>query len=255
MRNHQSAASILLAIARTEPAELVFCRYASKRQRHPGAPPWLVRCAGDRQPGRDVTAPAWITWVFTALVLLLALFSAARLVVPRLRRQHAAADVDIVHVLMGIAMAGMLMPRLSVLPGGLWLAVFAAGMAWFTWHALGARRKDQAGAARGHPASHAVECVAMVYMLLAAGPLGSARQEAMPGMGTSASPGATLSNPVPALLLCVLMFGSALWTIDKLTTSARRITPRGQSATAPRLVSYSKIGMSLAMGYMLLAML
>jgi hypothetical protein len=210
-----------------------------------------------------MSGPAWVPGVFTALVILLALGCLTRLVVSRLRRRQVAADVEIVHAMMGIAMAGMLMPRLSVLPGGLWLAVFAAGAGWFTWQAVAPRRRGQPNAGHGHPAPHAMECLAMVYMQLAAGSLGSARQHAMamPGMtaGAGASLGAVASNPVLALLallLCVVMLGSALWTIDKLTAaSARRIGSRDQSATAPRLVSYSKIGMSLAMGYALLTML
>jgi Domain of unknown function (DUF5134) len=209
-----------------------------------------------------MTAPAWITWVFTALVILLALVSAARLLAARLRRQHAAADVDIVHALMGIAMAGMLMPRLSVLPGDLWIAMFAAGTAWFTWQAIGRGRRGQGSASNGHPVPHAAECLAMVYMQMAAGSLGPAREHgtSMPGMtagaGMSAGLNAIAGNPVLALLLCVCMLGSALWTIDKLTAaSARRMTRPDQSAAAPRLASYSKIGMSLAMGYMLLTML
>jgi hypothetical protein len=99
----------------------------------------------------------------------------------------------------------------------------------------------------------------MVYMLLAAGPLGSGRQHGMtmPGMTASAAGLSPItSNPVLALLLCVFMLGSALWTVDKLTSaSANRSAPHDQGATAPRLASYSKIGMSLAMGYALLTMI
>jgi hypothetical protein len=220
-----------------------------------------------------MSAPEWVTWVFTALVVLLAVGSAARLLVARLRRQHAAADVDTVHALMGIAMAGMLMPRLSVLPGAVWLAVFAAGTSWFTWRAIRPRQRGQAGAGQGqadagqgqagaghgHPAPHAVECLAMVYMLLAVGPLGSARQHGttMPGMTMGAAGLSPITgNPVLALLLCVFMLGSALWTVDKLTAaSGKRSTCDDLSAAAPRLASYSRIGMSLAMGYALLTML
>jgi hypothetical protein len=209
-----------------------------------------------------MTAPPWVTWAFTALVILLAVGGSARLLVPRLRRQHVAADIDMVHALMGIAMAGMLMPRLSVLPGDVWLAVFAAGAAWFTWQAfrLGQRGQAEAGQARaghGHPAPHAVECLAMVYMVMATGPRHETPMLGMTaGSGMSAGLSTIAGNPVLALLLCVFMLGSALWTIDKLTaSSAKRIAPPDQSGTGPRLASYSKIGMSLAMGYMLLTML
>jgi hypothetical protein len=78
----------------------------------------------------------------------------------------------------------------------------------------------------------------------------------MPGMAASTAAGLAGTSPLLALLLCVFMLGSALWTIDKLTAaSARRVTARDQSASPSRLASYSKIGMSLAMGYALLTML
>jgi hypothetical protein len=43
-----------------------------------------------------------------------------RLAGARLRRRPTVPDLDISHVVMGVAMAGLLVPRLGVLPDGTW---------------------------------------------------------------------------------------------------------------------------------------
>jgi hypothetical protein len=66
-------------------------------------------------------------------MLLTALYCAARLVLARTRRRPAERDVDLVHVLMGVAMAGMLAPGALLLAGlarvRAWRAA-AAGAGW-----------------------------------------------------------------------------------------------------------------------------
>ena len=73
---------------------------------------------------------------------------------------------------------------------------------------------------------------------------------AMPGMsGTSAA-----GNPALALVLALFMVGYILWTTDHLAALSRVSGPSGGQALAPRLAACYKIVMSVAMGYMLLAM-
>ena len=192
------------------------------------------------------------------------------------------------HVLMGIAMAGMLEPRLSPLPGVAWQAMFAAAAAWFGWQAIRARRRRPSGWRCAHPAPHAVECAAMLYMLLPARSAGHAPAMAMPGMSGPAAAG---SNPAIALVLALFMLGYVLWTTDRiaalsrgstaaaelpgtgpslaanatkpaaasqLTLSAGASEPRRSVAgapLAPRFAACYKIAMSIAMGYMLITML
>jgi hypothetical protein len=190
----------------------------------------------------------------------------------RLRGRQTDADIDGLHVLMGVAMAGMLEPRLGLLPYTAWLAVFAAGAAWFTWRAIRprARLRDR-GHSHSHPAPHVVECATMIYMLLPGGPAGHARAMAMPGMSASG-----VANPAIALILALFMLGYMLWTADQLTARTPSRAPalsahtaatpdrRGPAAAlahpaatvlSPRLAALSRIVMSVAMGYMLIGML
>ena len=115
-----------------------------------------------------MSGPAWLTGGFAALMIMVAIYCAGRLAVSRVRGRDTELDTDGLHVLMGVAMAGMLEPGFSPVPGTIWRAVFAAAAAWFGWQAI--RAGTAAGGSRcAHPAPHAVECAVMVYMLLPAG--------------------------------------------------------------------------------------
>jgi hypothetical protein len=232
-----------------------------------------------------VTSPGWLDGVFAALMMLVAACCAGRLAISRLRGRATELDADGLHVLMGVAMAGMFEPELNPLPAFVWRAVFAAAAAWFAWRAV--RGRGPALASRcAHPVPHAVECGAMVYMLL---PPGRAPGVAMPGMS---GPGAaTAGNPLFALILALYMLGYIVWTTDRLASlsRARATTRRGtdqgrqpaaaaassnamprrpvpaaadakegsadRPSLAPRLAAGYKITMSIAMGYMLVMML
>jgi hypothetical protein len=233
-----------------------------------------------------VTGRAWLAGGLAALMLLVAASCTARLVIWRLRGRPTEPDADVLHVLMGVAMAGMLEPQLSPVPGTIWQAVFATAAAWFGWHAIGARGRRTPGSWRcAHPAPHAVECAAMVYMLQPARQAGHAPAMTMPGMsGTPA-----LANPALALVLALFMLGYILWATDQLTALSRASgRARGQrhagarepvavteppatsspltspaaaragtarAALAPRFAACYKITMSIAMGYMLITSL
>ena len=238
-----------------------------------------------------MSGPAWLTGGFAVLMIMVAIYCAARLAVSRVRGRPTELDTDGLHVLMGVAMAGMLEPRLSPVPGTIWRAVFAAAAAWFAWQAIRAGTGRPGGSRCAHPAPHAVECAAMVYMLLPAGsrPSGRGAGMTMPGM----SGGAAAGNPALTLVLALFMLGYILWTIDRLaalsraraavtahgtaagspppavlTASATARAPGtarpgtimhsgapGRLALAPRLATGYKIAMGIGMGYMLIMML
>jgi Domain of unknown function (DUF5134) len=229
-----------------------------------------------------MNAPAWLAGSFAALMVVIAICCAARLAIPRQRGKSTERDADGLHVLMGVAMAGMLEPRLEPIPVTAWRAVFAAAAAWFAWQAIRAGRAHCA-----HPAAHAVECAAMVYMLLPVGswPSSHAPQMAMPGM----SQGTTIGNPALTLVLALFLLGYVLWAIDRLAhlsrtpapAAARVATvrrapeaaqivavipgaaapvaayphPAARQVLAPRLAASYKIAMAITMGYMLITML
>jgi hypothetical protein len=64
-----------------------------------------------------VAGPSWLAGAFAAVMILVACYCAARLLVSWLWQQETELDADGVHAVMGAAMAGMLVPRLSLLPG------------------------------------------------------------------------------------------------------------------------------------------
>jgi hypothetical protein len=196
-----------------------------------------------------VIGPAWLGVGFAALMLLIAACSAGRLTVGRLRKRETEPDADAVHVVMGVAMAGMLEPGLSLVPPAVWQAVFTAAAAWFAGQAIRPRRQGWTGGRScGHPAPHAVECAAMIYMLL---PAGHGPGTAMPGMGGPGHAG----NPAIALVLALFMLGYVLWITDRLAVMSRARAAVSGAMLAPRLAACYKIAMSVGMGYMLLAML
>lgn len=181
-------------------------------------------------------APPWLRVALAGLVIAIACGSGLRLGASLRRGRQAEPDADGLHVLMGIAMAGMLEPRLSVLPAVAWPVAFAASAAWFGWKSLLASRAPAGAVSRyGVPLPHFIESLAMIYMLLA----GTA---AAPGMIMAGIPPARLSglSEIVALLLALSMAGYAIWAAGSWTTL--------------RLTAGYRIAMSITMGYMLIQM-
>ena len=215
-----------------------------------------------------MSVPAWLAGSFAILMVMTAVVCAARLAISRRPGRNTERDADALHVLMGVAMAGMLEPRLTPVPVTAWRVVFAAAAAWFAWQATRPGRRARP-ARCAHPAAHAVECAAMVYMLLPIGSwsAGHGPAMAMPGMGQ----GTTIGNPALTLLLALFMLGYVLWAIDRLThlsrTAAPAIVPAtaaaaggyppaaGGAVLAPRMAASYKVAMGVTMGFMLITML
>jgi uncharacterized protein DUF5134 len=235
-----------------------------------------------------MTAPSWLAGAFAAIMILTVGYSAGRLAFSRLRGRVSELDVDALHTVMGVAMAGMLVPWLHLVPGSVWAAVFGIGAAWFGWHALRTRGPASPRLSRcRYPVPHLVECAAMIYMLLPGHrPPPSGPGMAMPGMGAGSQQG----FPALAVILALFMLGYIVWTTDRLTSRTAQLTNptagpgntrdhrspvtagagtsandaarspgpadhAGTPALAPRLAACTKIAMSLTMGYMLILML
>jgi len=215
-----------------------------------------------------VDGPVWLTGIFAALMLTVAVYCAGRLAVTRRWGRPTELDTDAGHVLMGAAMAGMLVARLRVLPAATWEAVFAVGAAWFAWQLLKSRRRAPATWRCLHPAPHLLECGAMLYMFLVLPPLtGPAAASGIAGMGASAT-GSRYS--FLALVMGLFMVGYVARTADRLPSgriadrlpdarTANRLPggPVAQSNLparpylAPRCAALCKIAMGLTMTYML----
>jgi Domain of unknown function (DUF5134) len=201
-----------------------------------------------------MAAPVWLTGAFAAVMLTVAVYCAGRLVAARRWRRPTEVDADAGHVLMGLAMAGVLVARLRILPAATWEAVFAAGAAWFAWQLLQARRRTPDSPWRClRPAPHLAECTAMVYMFVALPP--SLVGRAAHGMAAMTASGSRFS--VLPLVLALCMFGYVVRVADRLPLRAPAPAgaPPGSASLAPRCAALCKIAMGLTMGYMLILML
>src|ERR1700722_240241 len=132
--------------------------------------------------------PAWIFDLLAALMLVVAAVSAARLVIARPWRPGSLIiDTDIAHLLMAIAMAGVLAASLSTLPDVAWEVIFGLMIAWFAFRVvLDARANGIRALAGGHCAPHLAHSGAMLYMFLAM-TASSGAMAGMPGMSAGSS--------------------------------------------------------------------
>lgn len=163
--------------------------------------------------------PAWLADIFAGVMITVATYCASRLVVARWWRRPTDVESDGAHIVMGVAMAGMLVAGLRFAPVGLWEAVFAAAAGWFGWRFVRVRRGAPAGRWRcPQPGPHLVECGAMLYMYLAVPAVAVAAKGAAGGMGAMDAGRARFS--VLALVLALFMLGYVARVSDRLTARA-----------------------------------
>jgi hypothetical protein len=238
-----------------------------------------------------VAGPGWLSGILAAAMLLTAVYCATRLIAGRLWRRSTEYDVDAVHVLMGVAMAGMLVPALNPLWFSAWQVVFAVAAGWFATQAIRAHRTrrsrpGQGDPGPGHHIAHVLSCGTMLYMLLAAGSATAAGPQRLAELPAGAM--AATHPPALALILAVVMAGYVVWTTDRLTALASpkaalaaaairapsmiAVDSRSPEATdpprscgpglsaaqpgrlplSPRLAACCQIAMGITMGYMLI---
>jgi uncharacterized protein DUF5134 len=165
-----------------------------------------------------VLTPAWILDAFAAVMLAVAAVSAARVAAAQpWRRGATVGDADIAHLLMAIAMSGMLTASLRTIPVAAWESVFSVMCAWFVVRAAGAVR---ACGLRALPGVHCVSCAlhsaAMLYMFLALAAPAAPSGGGMAGMA-AAQP---LRYPALAFAFALALVGIVVRDLDRL--SARR---------------------------------
>jgi hypothetical protein len=161
--------------------------------------------------------PAWILDLLAAFMLAVAAVSAARLVAARPWRYGSViVDTDIAHLLMAIAMAGVLASSLSTLPNAAWEVIFGVMIAWFALRVvLDARANGVRALAGGHCAPHLAHSGAMLYMFL--GMTSSAGAMAgMAGMSGGSSM-LMLSHPTLAFVFALVLIGYSIWDLDQLS--------------------------------------
>jgi Domain of unknown function (DUF5134) len=165
--------------------------------------------------------PAWILDIFAAIMLVVAAVSAARLAVARPWQQGtrvALADIDASHLLMAIAMAGMLVASLQTLPNGAWSVIFAVMTAWFGYRVIrDAQVSGVRALAGGHCAPHLIHAGAMLYMFMAFTAPATHGSGGMGGMSGGMSGMGTLQLPFLAFVFALLLIGYSIWDLDQLS--------------------------------------
>jgi Domain of unknown function (DUF5134) len=235
--------------------------------------------------------PSWLADILAAVMIATAAYCVTRLAAARRMRRPTEYDVDAAHVLMGVAMAGMLVPRLNPFWDSGWEVIFAAATAWFGWQIIRAYRAPAAGCHRpGHHLPHLLASGAMLYMFLAVSTASTvaATGTAATGAGVVMGGAGAAHFRTLGLVLMLALLGYVVWTTDKFTSLApvaargrartaepalaggggggragpgasmsvaAQAGPAGRSPMSPRLAACCEIAMGLTMGYMLVLLL
>jgi Domain of unknown function (DUF5134) len=196
-----------------------------------------------------------------------ACFHATRLTLAVWWRRPTEADVDIVHTVMGVSMAGMLTGWLSGAWNDAWMVVFATAAVWFGRGLVSKLSGARAGAAVSHHLPHFVVSAVMLYMLWA-----------MRWTSVAGSPMSSMGHVGGGLLLptvvAVLVVGNAAiaaWSALSVSPGSPAVAPvvasgapgrvvgrvsaggareRAASMLAPRGAPACLLVMSVAMAYM-----
>lgn len=218
--------------------------------------------------------PSWLYYLFGLVMLMVAAYSVALLVLSVTGRHQSGRDVDIAHTFMGVSMAGMFVAKWAVGPSGMWELIFGGLMIWFIVRSL--QSIQRFGLHKPHEAIHAVMNFAMLLMYLY--PVGATSgPRAMP---MSMSSGAAKLDPGLGFVLAVILLASGIFT---LAAPVKGVSHHGSHAlayatvgaggteesvrspwngsstveaalTTPWLEDLSHVVMCVAMGFMLILM-
>jgi hypothetical protein len=203
-----------------------------------------------------VTGPIWLADALAAVMGLMAVYCASRILTARRRGRQTEPDVDLVHVAMGGGMAYLLLRTPDSPLSRLGVISFALAGGYFLARAARQSRRESYLLRSGaHHFQHALGSGAMLIMFLPVSHPSLATMAApsmarMPGMAGMGPHGAPVSLTVAAAVLGVLLLGFAMANLDRV----RSVTPLPPSSPllAPRLALCCQAVMSMAMGYMLL---
>jgi hypothetical protein len=237
-----------------------------------------------------VAGPSWLTGPLAVVMIGTAVYCVSRLAAAWRWRRPAEYDVDGAHAFMGVAMAGMLVPRLNPFGAGSWEVIFGVAAAWFGGQAIRQYLRQRAGRHRAghqpqhlHGLHHLLASGAMLYMLgYAAGAAGAPVADP-PMAGMAGTPGTAAGPPSLTLGLALALSAGVIWAVDRLLTSpaaapgagnrtaaaeagdpaarpaavvaAGEPAVRARSPMSPRLAACCEIAMGLTMSYMLITML
>jgi len=221
--------------------------------------------------------PTGLYYLFAIAMLGVATYSAVLLLASARSRRRAGRDVELSHIVMGVAMAGMFISHLAFGPRAAWELIFGALFVWFV--VKGTRSVLAFGPHLPHTAVHALMAVAMLLMYWF--PTASTSSSGALSMGTSGSTAASGAvDPGVAFALAFALFARAIFTLaspakGKAVYGSHEGGPagparRGTCSTAgdgygqpsrllgtvskPALVDATHVVMCVGMGFMLVLM-
>jgi hypothetical protein len=213
-----------------------------------------------------VNAPAWLSNLLSILMLGLAFYSLWRLLISRAWGRSTDFEMDALHLLAGIAAAGLISTWARTLPRGAWTVVFAACGVYFAvraaraWADASGRRRMIGGAG----------CCAVLLYMFTAGVAPSTLHGSTAGQYTMAGmPGMimdqTVTYPSIGLIFVVGLAFSAVALVNRIGAApAPRPAPvvggpnDGApvfSALAPRSVQLCRVLLLLVLAYAILSKL
>jgi hypothetical protein len=225
-------------------------------------------------------SPAWLLDILAALMLVVVAVSATRLATARLPanrlsavepirsrsspRGSGGADTDIAHLLMCIAMAGMLTPSVKTLPPHAWEAIFGLLTAWFAWRLVGdTKLNGLRSLVSGHRAAHLFHCAAMVYMFAVLTTSGGMDMTGMDGgmdmTGMGSGLARSLKYPPLAMAFAFVLVCCTGWDVFGQLSGQRYRLGGAPSAGAARVgdtapAAGCRIATGVTMAFMLLIM-
>ena len=154
--------------------------------------------------------PTWLAYGFVVIMVSVSVYCIGRLALAHRLGRRNHYDVNISHVLMGLAMIGMLVPRWNVIPNGLWEVVFGAISAYFlatsirfiARHGVGGTDDDHVHHL-SHYLIHMVMGCAMLYMYWLGMPITASSSTDMSMSGPPVGGG----DPILTLLIVVVLLG------------------------------------------------
>ncbi len=153
-----------------------------------------------------MSVPSWLYYAFGGLMLAVAAYCLTLLVLGALTDRPAGRDVEISHLFMGIAMAGMFVGSWSFAGTAFWEIVFALLMVWFLVAAI--QSVQRYGLHLPHALIHAVMNFTMLLMYWF--PTSTSSGPSM-AMGSPTSSGRL--DPGLALALVFTLCASAIFTL------------------------------------------
>ncbi len=150
-----------------------------------------------------MSTPSGLYYLFGVLMLAVAAYCTLLLVLSIVTSRPSGRDVEISHIFMGVAMAGMFVGQWAFGRSGVWELIFGVLMVWFIVESIQSVRRY--GPHLPHALIHAVMSFAMLLMYWF--PMASSAS----GM-SMASSGPKL-DPGLAFLLAFVLFASAVFTL------------------------------------------